>query len=268
MIHLQRSRIATGVAAAALALLGLSSPAMGGGKIDLGEADYYAVLAATTITNVVSPGTLITGDIGVWPNPSLDSITGFPPGQVIGDIHHASASAMQAQIDSMLAYATLQSLTPTGMPGMELGGMTLTPGVYFFPSSAEITSTLTLDAQGDPNAQFVFQMGSTLVTAADSAVEIINDGGGCVGCNVYWQVGSSATLGARTDFTGNILALASITMVTDASIIDGRAIALTGAVTLDSNIIDAGPCIPGPGACLLLGPVFLLGSLAPRRRSA
>jgi type VI secretion system secreted protein VgrG len=120
--------------------------------------------------------------------------------------------------------------------------MTLTPGVYFFSSSAQLTGTLTLDGTGLADPVFVFQIGSTLTTASNSSVVTINDGGSSTpGISVYWQVGSSATLGTTTAFEGNILALASITLNTGATVLDGRLLARNGAVTLDGNNIMAPP---------------------------
>lgn len=176
-------------------------------------------------------------------------------------MHVNNAVAQQAHSDATTGYGVLAGMaTDTILTGQDLGGMTLKPGVYTFASSAFLTGTLTLDAQGDPNALFVFQMGSTLITASDSLVTTIN---GADGCNVYWQVGSSATLGTGTDFTGHIVALTSITLTTGASITDGSALALNGAVTMDSNMITA--CvIPTPGAICLLG---LAGLVSRRRRS-
>jgi len=145
-----------------------------------------------------------------------------------------------------------------------IGGLTLTPGVYNFTSSAFLTGTLTLDSLGDPNALFVFQIGSTLITASDASVLSIN---GTNGCNIYWQVGSSATLGTGTDFEGSILALTSITLNTNADIMNGRALALNGAVTLDSNTITPG-CIPAPGAGLLLACSAFVCGRSARRRTA
>ena len=166
-------------------------------------------------------------------------------------------------------------MAPTqNLTGLNLGGLTLTPGVYFFSSSAQLTGTLTLDAQGDPNALFVFQIGSTLTTASNSSVVFINGG---QGNNTFWQVGSSATLGTDTAFTGNILALTSITLNTGANINCGRALARNGAVTLDTNIVSIGPCVngPGPGAAvpepstfilLATGVISTAGLLRRRRR--
>ncbi|MDG3002212.1 ice-binding family protein [Paludisphaera mucosa] len=202
-------------------------------------------------------------------------MTGFPPGVVTPPftIHAGDAVAAQAQVDLTTAYNAAAALAPTqDLSGMNLGGMVLLPGVYFFSSSAQLTGTLTLDAQGDADAQFVFQIGSTLTTASDSSVSVINTGGELPGCNVFWQVGSSATLGTGTDFAGHILALTSITLNTDASIINGSALARNGAVTLDSNTIvncvDVA-AVPEPAAstlALICGPILGVVALARGRR--
>ena len=137
--------------------------------------------------------------------------------------HAADAVALQAQNDLTTAYNAAAGLVHTqDLTGQDLGGLTLMPGVYFFSSSAQLTGTLTLNDQGDPNAQFVFQIGSTLTTASNSSVVTIN-GGSMPGCTVFWQVGSSATLGTGTAFEGHILALTSITLNTGATILDGSA---------------------------------------------
>ncbi len=218
------------------AFVGFSSQALAGGGITLGTAGNFAVLAGSTVTNTGS-SVINGGDVGVSPG---TAITGFPPGTITPPytMHAGDAVALQAQNDLTTAYNAAASLAPTqNLTGQDLGGLTLTPGVYFFSSSAQLTGTLTLNDQGDPNAQFVFQIGSTLTTASNSSVVTINDPSSMQGCTVYWQVGSSATLGTTTAFEGHILALTSITMDTGATILDGSALALNGAVTLQSNTI-------------------------------
>jgi hypothetical protein len=210
----------------------------------LGTAQSFAVLAGSAVTNTGS--TTVYGSLGV--DPGL-SITGFPPGLVAGGtIHAGDAESLQAQTDTTIAYNALAGQTPTvDLTGQDLGGLTLTAGVYHFSSSAQLTGVLTLDAQGDPNAIFVFQMGSTLTTASNSSVLVLNGGDDC---NVFWQVGSSATVGTTTAFKGNILALTSITLVTGATV-SGRTLARNGAVTMDTNdisILKCGLAAPGPDA--------------------
>jgi hypothetical protein len=214
----------------------------------LGQAGGFAVLGASAVTN--TGPTVITGDLGIWPN-TASSITGFPPGIVNGATHPGDAVAQQAQTDVTTAYNNLagQACSPSNtLTGIDLGGLTLTPGVYCFSSSAQLTGTLTLNAQGNQNAVFVFQIGTTLTTASGSRVLVTNGGSSC---NVFWQVGSSATVGTTTSFAGNILALASITLNTGA-IVPGRTLARTGAVTLDSNGVggcsSAGAILPGSAA--------------------
>jgi len=211
--------------------------------VDLGTAAAFGVLGASTVTNVPSAGTVITGDLGVSPG---SAITGFPPGIYTGTEYAGDATAATAQADAANAYTVAAGLAPTdNLTGQDLGGLTLTPGVYFFSSSADLTGTLTLNGEGNPNAVFVFQIGSTLTTAATNAdVDLIN---GASGANVFWQVGSSATLQTDTDFVGTIDANTSISFVTGASIACGRAIALNGAVTMDDNSVSTGGCFSPPG---------------------
>jgi type VI secretion system secreted protein VgrG len=179
--------------------------------------------------------TTISGDLGVSPG---SAVTGFPPGLVAGTIHAADAVASGAQADNVTAYNALAGLSfDVDLTGQDLGGMSLTSGVYHFSSSAQLTGALTLNAAGDPNAFWVFQIGSTLTTASSSSVTII---GGTGNNALYWQVGSSATLGTTTSFLGNILALTSIGLNTGATISCGRALAQNGAVTLDNNVISTG----------------------------
>ena len=195
---------------------------------DLGSAASFVALASSTLTNTGS-GTYY-GNVGVSPG---TEVIGFPPGKVTGgEIYRGGAVAAEAQVDATTAYNTLQGLTCTvAMTGLDLGGKTLAPGVYCFNTSAQLTGNLVLDAQGDPDAVWIFQTGSTLTTASASTVELIN--GGKTG-NVFWQIGSSATLGTGTRFKGNILADASITLNTGAGL-SGRALSLHGAVTLDTT---------------------------------
>lgn len=201
----------------------------------LGTAASFAVLAGSAVTNT-GPTTL-TGDLGLSPG---SSVTGFPPGVVNGAIHVDDAVAVQAKVDLATAYADAAGQPCTSTLSGDLGGRTLVPGVYCFTSSAQLTGTLTLNGSGDPNAVFIFKIGSMLTTASNARVAIINGGP----CGVFWQVGSSATLGTDTAFVGTLLVNTSITLDTGANILPGRALAQTGAVTLDSNLIT-----PPPGTC-------------------
>src|ERR1700674_3730934 len=194
----------------------------------LGRARSFAVLGGSTVTN--TGATRNTGDVGVS-SPGV-SITGFPPGTITGGAQHVGDPAANgAQRDAQTAYAALAGKAcNTPLTGQDLGGKSLPPGVYCFTSSAPLTGQLVLDARGNPDGVWVFQIASTLTTATGSAV--VMGKGGRAG-NVFWQVGSAATLGTGTAFAGNILAYSSITMNTAASL-SGRALA-RAAVTMDNN---------------------------------
>jgi uncharacterized protein with beta-barrel porin domain len=198
----------------------------------LGTAGSYGVLAGSTVTN--TGPTVINGDVGV--SPGL-AVTGFPPGTVTPPftIHAGDAVAAQAQLDNIAAYNALSTRPiTTDLTGQDLGGKTLIAGVYGFNSSAQLTGTLTLNGQGNPNSVFIFDIGSTLTTASASRILLIN---GAQGGNVFFRVGSSATLGTSTSFTGDILALTSISLNNAATISCGDALAQNGAVTLINNTI-------------------------------
>jgi ice-binding like protein len=194
----------------------------------LGRAWSFAVLGGSTVTNTGS--TAITGDLGLS-SPGV-SLTGFPPGtQARGIQHVGDPAANQAQSDAQRAYLALADMTcSTALTGQDLGGKALAPGVYCFTSSAELTGQLVLDGRGKSKGVWVFQIASTLTTATNSSV-VMRKGGRPA--NVFWQVGSGATLGTGTAFIGNILAYSSITMNTAANL-QGRALARQ-AVTMDNN---------------------------------
>jgi len=216
----------------AICLMGMGSLGWAQSAPPLGSAQGFAVLGASTVTN--AGPTVITGDLGVSPG---TAITGFPPGTVTGGTTHAGdATATAAQGAAHTAYANLVAQPcGTNLTGKTLGtspgAVTLSPGVYCFNSSAQLTGTLTLDGSG----VYVFKMGTTLTTASKSSVVLAK---GATAGNVFWQVGSSATLGTNTVFVGSILANISDTVTTGASV-TGRVFALTGAVTLSDNRIRA-----------------------------
>jgi len=252
------------VIGAAIALMNTDAHA-----IPLGTAGNFAVLGGTTVVNT-GPSVISGGNVGVSPG---SAIVGFPPGVVTPPytFHAGDAVALQAQNDLTTAYNAAAGLSSTmDLTGQDLGGLTLVPGVYSFSSSAQLTGMLTLDYQGNPNAEFVFQIGSTLTTASASSVTFINIGSGLTpGCDLFWQVGSSATIGTGTDFAGHILALTSITLTTGATL-DGSALARNGAVTLDGNLIDNKVCnasnVPDAGNTMFLLGLGGLPLLAASRR--
>jgi hypothetical protein len=235
--------------ALAVGLMCVAAPvAAQASTIDLGTAKSFVVLAGSTVTN--TGPSVLNGDLGVYPGAAL---VGFgPPAVVNGARHAADAQAGKAKEDLGAAYdaAAGQPVSPANdLTGTDLGNRSLNPGAYRYTSNAQLTGPLTLNAQGDPNAQFVFQIASSLNTASGSSVLLVN---GANPCNVYWQIGTSATLGTTTAFQGNIMALASISLANGATVI-GRALARSGAVTLINNVLDSSRCgaatTPGtPGA--------------------
>jgi hypothetical protein len=246
----------------------LLSGAAGSAQSSLGTAQSFVVLAGSAVTN--TGASLLTGDLGVSPG---TAISGFPPGILIGATHTDGVS-LQAQNDVITQYNALVAAACTSnLTGQDLGGMTLTPGVYCFDSSAQLTGALTLNAQNNPAATFIFKTVSTLTTANGSSVGFINGGNPC---GVAWQIGSSATLGTTTTFIGNLIALTSITLNTGATI-SGRALARNGAVTLDSNTISFAACGVSPPAVpalstwaviALMGLLAMAGFVAVRQRRA
>jgi LPXTG-motif cell wall-anchored protein len=207
--------------------------------VDLGTAEDFSVLGGETVTNVPAAGTVTAGSVGVWAG---TAITGFPPGVVLppGTIEAGTPVAQQAQADSTAAYLDALGRPLNATTTADLGGLTLVGGVYAGPSKGalQLTGTLTLDGEGDPNSVFIFQTDSSLITASGSNVALIN---GAQECNVFWQVGSSATLGTGSNFVGNILALTSI-FVDNGVTVQGRALAQTGEVTLDNDVFTQPLC--------------------------
>ena len=200
----------------------------------LGTEKDFAVLGGQTVTN--TGPSVITGNLGVSPG---TEITGFPPGILTGVKHAADTQAGQAQSDTTILYDDLAGQACTSdVTGQELGGMTLVPGVYCSTSSAQLTGELTLDAGGKAGAVWVFKTVSTLTTGSGSSVLLKN---GAQPCNVFWKIGSSATLGTNTSFVGNIVALTSIALTTGAKV-SGRALARNGEVTMDSNRVTRPTC--------------------------
>ncbi len=203
------------------------------GPVPLGTDSTFAVLAGSTVTNTGS--SVVNGNLGVSPGAA---VTGFGPGIVIsGSIHAGDAAAAQAQADLTAAYNNAAARVCPGppLPG-DIGGTVIPAGVYCAATSLGISGVVTLNGGGNPNAVFIFQIGSTLTTAAGNSV--VNLIGGAQASNVFWQVGSSATLGTNTTFNGVIMAQASITVNTGAAL-NGRALARTGAVTLANNAVTA-----------------------------
>jgi hypothetical protein len=264
------------------ALVATPQTASAAAPVALGTAANFAVLAGKGIVNTGS--TVVTGDLGVSPG---SAVTGFPPGTKSGTTHAADAVAAQAQADLTTAYNDAAAQTPATTVPTQLGGTTVGPGIYKSTAGTfQITGDLTLDAQGDPDAVFIFQTTSSLGTGTASTVTLT---GGAQECNVFWKVGSSAALGTNSSFTGNILALNSISAGTGA-IVMGRTLARTGLVTLNKNTItpsvcqgpsgttqappsalqappsalQASPCIPGQESLLAFTmPLSILSTVVP-----
>jgi hypothetical protein len=221
--------------------------AAGQAPVVLGSATTFVVLGGSTVTN--TGASIVNGDLGLSPG---TAVTGFPPGIVNGAIHAADPAAAQAQLDLTAAYLdaagrTVGAITVAG----NLGGQTLAPGLYKSTSTLAISSgDLTLDAQGDANAVFIFQMGSTFTSTVGRQIILA---GGAKAANIFWQVGSSATLGTGSVFKGNILALASITVGTGAAV-EGRLLARTAAVTLDANVIGTPAAASASDPAAVRGP--------------
>jgi len=223
--------LAVGFAFAAVPVAAHAAP------VDLATASPFVVLAGSTATN--TGPSVLNGDLGVSPGTAL---VGFGlPAVVNGATHANDAVASQAQADLTTAYdvAAGQPVAPANdLTGTDLGNRTLTAGAYRYATSAQLTGALTLDAQGDPRAQFVFEIGSTLTTASASSVVLIN---GASPCNIFWQVGSSATIGTTTAFQGNVMALTDISLNNGATV-QGRMLARNGAVTLINNVLNRPVC--------------------------
>lgn len=234
----------------ALVLLGTGAHAQNDNAavtINLATADKFALLGASGITNV-SAQTYIIGNVGSSPTPA---ITGLTQSQVKGRLFlKASPVTAQAQKDLTVAYGDAAGAPcGTDLTGKDLGGMRLGPGVYCFSSSAGLTGTLTLDAHGNPDSQWVFQIGKTLTAATNSKVVMVLGRNlpqppwakGLRGCNVYWQVGSSATIGTGHVFVGKILAYTSITL--NGGTFRGKGLASNGAITMSAQeTVDGPPC--------------------------
>lgn len=216
---------------ALLCTLALALPAAAWATPILGSAQSFTVLGGSTVTNTGL--TNVVGDIGVAPG---TAITGLTTATQDGAVHSGDSAAASAHLAAAAADAYLSSLVFThDLTGQDLGGMTLTPGVYRISSAAQLTGTLTLDAQNMAAALFVFQIGTTLTTAAASSVDVIN---GSADTGVFFGVGTSAVLGVGSQFAGNLIATDSITFDASATLLCGRALALNGAVTLDSNKVS------------------------------
>ncbi len=223
------------IAAAVLVMFGGSANAAVVATVPLGTSANYSVLAGSTVTN--TGNSTLGGSLGVWPG---TSITGFPPGKVQGTTDKTNAAAKNAESNLTAAYVNAAGRPLDATTAADLSGRTLQGGVYAGPSKGALglTGKLTLDGAGNANSVFIFQTNSTLITGSSSTVTLIN---GAQECNVFWKVGSSATLGTGSTFVGNILALTSIT-VNRSVTVHGRALARNGAVTLNNDTFTKPTC--------------------------
>lgn len=223
--------------------------------VNLATASPFVVLGGQSVTN--TGPSVLNGALGVSPGTALSGFT-FPA-VVNGATHENDAVAAQAQLDLTNAYnVAAGQATSADLSGTNLGNMTLSPGAYRYTSSALLTGPLTLDAQGDPNAQFVFMIGAELTTESASSVNLIN---GASPCNVHWQVGSSAELGSTTKFVGNLMALESISL-DNGVVVEGRMLARNGSVTLINDVLTAPGCAAGPSGPTPTGSTPAIGAPA------
>lgn len=229
---------ALAVAGTAALIINLGAPAAFAAEapVGLGAVASYSVLGGETVTNTGL--TVLDGDLGTTPG---SAITGFPPG-IVGGTTRVEAAAADAKASLLVAYDDARSRATTASVAGDLVGQTLVGGVYTASGPLAVSGTLTLDAQGDPNAVFIFQAASTLITASSSRIALLD---GASSCNVYWQVAESATLGTNSRFTGTIMALQSIS-VTTGTRVDGRALARNGQVSLQSNVFQSTTCVTAP----------------------
>lgn len=211
-----------------------SGPVAALDRVGLGTASNFGVLGGTAVTN--TGPSMINGHLGVSPG---TAVTGFPPGQVNGETHAADAVAGTAQDDLTIAYLDAAGRATDVTVTADLAGQSLVPGVYTGDTLA-LNGQLTLDGANETDPVFIFQSASTLITGSSSSIVFIN---GATACDVYWQVGSSATIGTTTSFAGTVMALTSITANTGATV-QGRLLARNGAVTLDNNMINVPSCEP------------------------
>ena len=233
------SRYQVLLAACALALTLAATAGAAATAVPLASTGSFSVLAGAGITN--TGPTTVSGDIGTFPTTSINGLGSMTVG---GTNHAGDAVTQQAKNDLVTAYNVAAGDGPTNPVAADLAGLTLLPGVYNSASSMGLSGEVTLNAQGNPDSVFVFQVGSAFTSASGSQISLIN---GAQACNVFWQVGSSATLGTGSSFIGTILALTSITLTTGVTV-DGRVLARNGAVTLDTDTITTSNCASTPGS--------------------